>query len=75
MASLPPEALSGKSPDVARMKLMARLRKVCIKGLKHFRDDGALFIVAGSTGRDYEVSVKDGSRTGPYSGFPRRCAC
>mmetsp|Transcript_13263 Transcript_13263/g.38461 ORF Transcript_13263/g.38461 Transcript_13263/m.38461 type:complete len:347 (+) Transcript_13263:1822-2862(+) len=74
MASLPPEVLKGKTPDAARMKLMARLRKVSIKGVKE-TDGNVDFIVSGSTGRNYEVALRNGSRTGPYSGFPRKCNC
>ncbi len=72
MASLPPEARSGKTPDAATMKLMARLRKIKIKGVKQ-ANGNTCFIVLGSTGRNYEVWISDGSRTGPYSGFPRKC--
>ncbi len=73
MATLPPEVLKLKTPETARMKLMARLRKVSIKGVKE-TNGNVSFIVIGSTGRQYEVSISDGIRNGPYSGFPRKCA-
>lgn len=75
MASIPKDILKSKSAEAQTMKLMARLRKVKISGLKSRSDLSAKFIVTGSTGRGYEINLSDGSKSGPYSGFPRRCNC
>ena len=77
MDSLPPDVRTSKTMDAQTKKLMARLRKVKISGIQKEKkkDDEVVFIVAGSTGRGYEVIIRDGYRNGEYSNFPRKCNC
>ncbi len=75
MESLPEDVRTSKTMDAQTKKLMARLRKVKISGIKKKTDDEVMFVVAGSTGRGYEIIIRDGYRTGEYTNFPRKCNC